>query len=128
MFRFRFMSDYTINDEGWVIDDFCFQDINIPCVTSVEELADNSNFSLGQNYPNPTDGTTTIDYYIPENGNVQLSIINIMGQTVDMAVQENQNAGKHYVNFDTGNLAPGIYYYQLIFNNQMLVKKMVVTE
>ncbi len=126
IFRFRFMSDFTVNDEGWVIDDFCFGDMSTTCLTGVDELPITESLLLGQNYPNPTNGTTTIEYTIPHSGEVTMSIINLVGQTVDIAVQQRQDAGKHYVTFDTGNLAPGIYYYELTFNKERLVKKMAV--
>ena len=122
------MSDFTVNHEGWVIDDVCFGDMNIVCPVGVQELTTDNTLSLGQNYPNPVNGTTTIEYFIPENGNVQLSMINVMGQMVDVLVHKNESAGMHSVTFDTNRLAPGIYYYELVFNHERLVKKMVVTQ
>jgi len=40
------------------------------------------NFKLSQNYPNPFNPETTIDFYIPKEGNVKISIFNALGERV----------------------------------------------
>ena len=127
MFRFRFASDYSVNGLGWLIDDFCFEDIGI-CPVGIEETSSASGLVLGQNRPNPANSTTTIDYVLPKNGNVVLQIVNLMGQVIDTPVDENQTPGMHSVNYNINKLSPGIYYYSLTFNKETLVKKMVITK
>lgn len=129
IFRFRFASDQSVAGEGWAIDDFCFEDIGSTCPLSVDELPVSSTISLGQNHPNPTNGTTSIDYYIPERGNVTMQIVNILGQVMDTPVNDVQMQGTHTVNIDANRIAPGIYYYSLTFEGkETLVKKMVITK
>ncbi|HKR06760.1 MAG TPA: T9SS type A sorting domain-containing protein [Bacteroidia bacterium] len=127
MFRFRFASDYSVNYEGWLIDDFCFEDIG-PCSVSLEEMTSASGLILGQNHPNPANSMTSIEYIIPEKGKVVFNIVNLLGQTMDTPVNEEQVSGRHTVNFNTNRLSPGIYYYSLTFNKETLVKKMVITK
>jgi hypothetical protein len=127
MFRFRFASDYSVNGLGWLIDDFCFEDIGV-CPVGIEETSSASGLVLGQNRPNPTSSTTTIDYVLPKNGEVVLTIVNLMGQIIDTPVDEIQAPGMHSVNYNTNKLSPGIYYYSLTFNKETLVKKMVITK
>ncbi|MEO5571292.1 MAG: T9SS type A sorting domain-containing protein, partial [Bacteroidia bacterium] len=128
MFRFRFASDYSVSDLGWLIDDFCFEDLNITCPTGMEDISNSSGMQLGQNHPNPANGLTNIDYMIPERGTVSLTVTNLMGQVVETLVDEDQAQGIHSISFDANKLNSGVYFYSLTFNNESLVKKMVITK
>ncbi len=85
-----------------------------------------SQFSLSQNYPNPFNPTTTIDYSIPKDGNVSLTVYNILGQQVVSLVNGNMKSGQHQVTFDASRFASGVYYYRLESNNHVMVKKMML--
>ncbi|MBN2410610.1 CotH kinase family protein [candidate division KSB1 bacterium] len=79
-----------------------------------------SRFDLKQNYPNPFNAYTTINYDLPDRAHVTLFIYNIMGQKVKELVNvKNQPGGNYSVVFDAGQLASGVYFYQLNaeFNN-----------
>jgi hypothetical protein len=94
-------------------------------VTSVEnEDFTIQNFSLTQNYPNPFNPMTTINYNLDINSYVNLDIYNIIGEKVETLVSELQNAGNYKINFNASNLPSGIYFYKLVSNNRVLVKKM----
>jgi hypothetical protein len=132
MFRFRFASDMSNHDEGWAIDEFCFEeDLTGQCVllTDMDLIASPSGLVLDQNYPNPADNSTVISYIIPERGDVSLVINNMLGQQVKVLQTGIQQAGPHSVEVDLNELSAGIYYYTLTFNNEeQMVKKMVVTK
>lgn len=129
IFRFRFASDFSVSDEGWAIDQFCFTDLGSACPTGIDENPLADELTLGQNYPNPSNGMTSIDYFIPEKGKVTLQIVNMLGQIMDTPVNNMEQQGMHTVNIDAQKLTPGIYYYSLSFkNNKALVKKMVITK
>ena len=83
-------------------------------------------FKLYQNYPNPFNPSTTINYLLPEGGNVTLKIYDILGQEVTTLVNKKQSAGKYKVKFDAGNLSSGIYFYRLIADNFWKTKKMIL--
>ncbi len=72
-------------------------------VTSVSE------FSLSQNYPNPFNPSTTIEFNIPEQGLVNLSIFNMLGEKVGTIVNEVLSSGNHKIEFNASHLASGIY-------------------
>ena len=70
-------------------------------------------FDLKQNYPNPFNPSTTIEYSVPKSGNVTLKIYNTLGQLVSTLIDENFKPGEYSYNWNAGNFASGIYYYQV---------------
>ncbi len=123
--RWRFASDYSANDEGWSIDDVCFEDLG-PCTPlGVDEFAVN-NFGISQNYPNPSDVNTTFEYMIPAEGQVKIVLYDMIGQVIDVLADENMAAGKHTVQYATSQLAPGLYTYTFIYEGQQITKRMIV--
>ncbi len=84
-------------------------------------------YTLYDNYPNPFNPTTTLDYQLPEAGNVQLTVYNSLGQKVRTLVFGNQPAGYYSVTFDATDLVSGVYYYSLQVENKFnQVKKMIL--
>ncbi len=83
-------------------------------------------FELAQNYPNPFNPTTQIKFGIPQAGFVKLEIFNLLGQKISTLINEEMNAGYHFINFDGKNLPSGIYFYTLSFNNFKTSRKMLL--
>ncbi|MBN2426503.1 MAG: endonuclease [Calditrichaceae bacterium] len=70
-------------------------------------------YQLLQNFPNPFNNATIINYRLPAAGEVELSVYNLLGQRIALLVSKLQHAGSHQVNFDATGLASGIYYYKI---------------
>ncbi|MCW8811703.1 MAG: T9SS type A sorting domain-containing protein, partial [Ignavibacteriaceae bacterium] len=83
-------------------------------------------FSLNQNYPNPFNPSTTIEYIIPESGNVKLVVYNSIGEEVTTLVNNYKEAGNYKINFYAAGLPSGLYLYKLSAGNFSAVKKMVI--
>jgi hypothetical protein len=79
---------------------------------------------LGQNYPNPFEGSTTISYQLPEDGFVSLKVYNSIGQEVAALVNSEMPAGNHTAEFISEDLEPGIYFCRLSFGGEMQTLKM----
>lgn len=82
----------------------------------IERIPDQ--YSLSQNYPNPFNPVTTLDFTIPEQGNVDLIVFDLLGNEIRKLIQNNLSAGFHSVQWDgmdnNGNLlSAGCYFYQL---------------
>ena len=83
-------------------------------------------YTLAQNYPNPFNPTTRIQYTVPKDGNVKLTVYNIIGQEIAQLVNGEVKAGTHEINFDASALTSGVYLYKLQVNNFTSVKKMIL--
>jgi hypothetical protein len=82
---------------------------------------------LFQNYPNPFKQQTTISFEISKSEKVKLTVIDVLGQHVDLLLNQELTPGKHQVLFDAGNIKPGIYLYRLESNNFWETKNMILT-
>jgi len=70
-------------------------------------------FKLEQNFPNPFNPSTTIQYQLPVDARVTLKVYDILGSEVITLVNEEQEAGYKEVKFNAGNFASGMYIYRL---------------
>lgn len=70
-------------------------------------------YFLDQNFPNPFNPSTMINYSLPENSYVNLKVYDILGKEVSVLVNEAQKAGGYSVQFNGSGLASGIYIYRL---------------
>lgn len=87
-----------------------------------------SQLALDQNYPNPFNPTTTIQYALPEAGNVRLDVFNVLGQRVATLINGEQTAGFHNLQFDGSRLSSGVYLYRLQSGNQVITRKMLLVK
>ena len=83
-------------------------------------------FALDQNYPNPFNPSTSIQYSIPETGNVRLAVFNLIGEEVAVLVNGTVQAGHYEVSFNASSLPSGVYLYKLQSANSVEVKKMML--
>jgi hypothetical protein len=90
-------------------------------------------FKLEQNFPNPFNPTTRIQYQISASPNpskggalVTLRVYDILGSEVATLVNEEQQPGYYEVQFNGINLASGMYVYRLQAGDFVSVKKMVM--
>jgi hypothetical protein len=101
-------------------------------LTSVDDGVLPMDFYISENYPNPFNPTTSIDFGIPSDLNVQINIYNIIGQQVVSIDQGLLNPGAYTVTWngkDTfGNFVPsGVYFYEIKAGKQFQrIKKMTL--
>ncbi|MEO8665555.1 MAG: YCF48-related protein [Ignavibacteria bacterium] len=82
---------------------------------------------LYQNFPNPFNPETVINYSISKSSNVILKVYDARGREVNVLINKIQNAGKYGVTFTGNDLAGGIYFYSLSIDNRIVsAKKMLV--
>lgn len=80
------------------------------------------------NKPNPFNPITTIEYTIPADEHVKISVFDALGRSVGVIVDEFVVAGTHNVVFDAQGLPSGIYFYRMETPRYSTMKKMVVSK
>ncbi len=83
-------------------------------------------FSLSQNYPNPFNPTTVIAYGLPVTQRVNLTIYNVLGQTVATLVDGVQQAGLQQAEWNASNNSSGVYFYRLTTEQNTETRKMLL--
>ncbi|HSD62690.1 MAG TPA: T9SS type A sorting domain-containing protein [Ignavibacteriaceae bacterium] len=89
-------------------------------------------YRLEQNFPNPFNPTTKIQYQLPFNSKVTLKVYDILGEEVSTLVNEVQDAGYKEILFNGSNYSSGIYIYRITAQNNgntfTSIKKMVMVK
>jgi hypothetical protein len=88
-------------------------------------------FNLKQNFPNPFNPSTIIDYQLSSPGKVTMKIYTITGELVNTLVNDEKGAGNYNIvwtgNNSRGERQPsGVYIYELSVNNQKISNKMIL--
>lgn len=83
-------------------------------------------YSLENNYPNPYNPSTTINYELAEDTKVVLKVYDILGREVAELVNEKKSAGIHKVNFNASHLPSGVYLYRIETEHYSDSKKMLL--
>jgi len=86
---------------------------------------------LQQNYPNPFNPTTTIPYFINERTEVQILVVNILGQKIRSLFSGMKNPGSYTIDWDGKDgsgrsVSSGIYFYHLEAGNFSQTRKMIL--
>ena len=121
---------YTVTDEADNTDSLIFSiTVNPPLIEDFESLFDlffalgagkvvPTAFALADNFPNPFNPATTIQYALPYAADVELTVYNVVGQPVRTLVAEHQSVGHYAVEWDATDdsghsLSSGMYFYRL---------------
>jgi flagellar hook assembly protein FlgD len=88
-------------------------------------------FALLQNFPNPFNPETTIQYNLSESADVTLQIYNVVGQVVRTLVAERQAAGRYRVQWSGSDdrgvpVSSGIYFYKVSAGKFQDVRKLML--
>lgn len=83
-------------------------------------------FYLSQNFPNPFNPETIINYELPTKSFVSVKVYDVLGKEIATLVNEKQNAGRYSVEFYGDGLPGGIYFYKLNAGSFSESKRMVL--
>jgi uncharacterized protein (DUF362 family) len=85
-----------------------------------------SAIAISQNFPNPFNPTTSIQYSLPTSGYARLEIFDVQGEVMDVLVDGHMSAGDHLQAWNASRRASGTYFYRLTFNGASVTKSMVL--
>lgn len=83
-------------------------------------------FKLYQNYPNPFNNGTNISFYIPNGIHISIKLYNLLGQEMEIILNEFMNSGIHSVNWVSKNIPSGLYIYTLRAGDFVESKKIML--
>jgi type IX secretion system substrate protein len=88
-------------------------------------------FELSQNYPNPFNGITTIPFELQKDGNVNITIYDVLGRKVKILINKPYAFGKHTIAWDgsdanSKNVSSGIYLYRIKSNDYSKTKRLLL--
>jgi hypothetical protein len=70
-------------------------------------------FRLYQNFPNPFNSSTRIEYDLPRTGRVSIQVFDITGRQVAVLVDEVKPARQHTTVWDAGAFSSGVYFVRM---------------
>lgn len=99
-------------------------------LSAKSDASDLREFSLENNYPNPFNPSTVINFSIPSDGEVILKLYDVLGHELVTLINEYKQKGKYSYDFDVNtmglNLSSGMYIYRLTHLGNILSKKMIL--
>ena len=102
-------------------------DIGCDPIVSVEDKTTVSNdYIIKQNFPNPFNSSSTIEFSIPEQTNVIIKLFDLLGKEVTTLVNEEKTAGIYKVEFNESNLPTGVYFYRIEAGRFSGTKKLII--
>lgn len=94
-------------------------------INSVQKEVSNLDYNI---YPNPVNSNATINYQLPEASNVKISIVNLLGEEVNVIANKEMQEGVYNLNFNSSNYEAGIYFCKFVVNDLSFSKKIIITK
>jgi hypothetical protein len=122
-------TSYLVNSNGTVRPAFTWlaqfiKDNPTGVKISMAELP--THYQLAQNFPNPFNPTTEIQYSVPRNGHISLKVYNLLGQEVAILFDGVRPSGNYIATFNGAGLASGVYFYRFVASNFIDSKKLML--
>ncbi|MFH0734556.1 MAG: FISUMP domain-containing protein [bacterium] len=90
-------------------------------LTEVKEETLPENYSISNNFPNPFNPTTRINFLLPQTSTIQVEIFNTIGQNVGPRIEKEMQAGNNYIDLELNGLPNGVYFAKINVNDQYTV-------
>ena len=82
--------------------------------------------ALKQNYLNPFNARTTIEFIMSKSQDVELTVYDLLGRQIEVLIKEPMDAGVHNMTFEASSLSSGVYFYRLRAGDAVETKRMVL--
>jgi len=93
-----------------------------------EVLFSDSKLALSSGYPNPFNATTSLQFYLPENGSATLTIYNLEGREVARLTEGYHTAGEHRVYWNAEAAASGTYFARLVTRDGIIISQLTLVK
>ena len=113
--------------------DFLFDNLTVYGVSFPEQLVDGvkgsgvvKSFRLYNNYPNPFNPSTVVQYDIPKTSKVVIQVYDVLGREVTTLVNAKQAAGSYKVNLNMSKYASGVYFVRMNAGSYVKTQQMML--
>ncbi|MDP2386197.1 MAG: M43 family zinc metalloprotease [Bacteroidota bacterium] len=121
MFKFVFTSDDSGESNNIYIDDINMSNNGVGII---EHLENQLNYTV---FPNPNNGNMHVSFDLTEKHSVKLELVDLLGKTLETAVNSNLNVGSYNYAFGANQkLASGIYFAKLTIDGNSIIRKIIV--
>jgi len=96
-----------------------------------EEIAEiPQHYALRQNYPNPCNPTTMIEFDVPEDRHVEIAIFNLRGEVISELINRDMSAGSYKMlwngrDHSGKSVSSGLYFYRMTAGDFTATKKLI---
>lgn len=87
-----------------------------------------SGYSVSNNYPNPFNPKTRINFDLPQSSNVRIELFNAIGENVGRQLESNFSSGSNYADLELNGLPNGIYIARVTIDGKYSVIRKLVLE
>jgi hypothetical protein len=126
---FTFEQLQTIDDpvQYMYIQDFHFNDADFILVGMQEApVKPDATTIVSQTSPNPAMDQARFSVTLPQSSQVKVTLVNMMGQTVQTIPARTLQAGANEITLDVSTVPAGIYFYTVEAGTETITKKMIV--
>lgn len=116
---------YLVASDGSIIR---YRDSSLVVGINVNNGSTPTEYKLEQNFPNPFNPTTTINYALPKASVVTIKVYDMLGNEIMDLVNEQKPAGNHSATVDASGLASGVYFYTIKAGDFAASKKMTLVK
>ena len=83
-------------------------------------------FGLRQSHANPVRGSVSIEFAIPRPAGVRLEVCSVLGEVVDVLVDDHRMKGSHVVVWNAARRPPGVYFCRLMSGGLSQTSKLIL--
>ena len=123
IYFWRIRSTNAVGTSAWT-ENFRFRTVQALEVAETEGVP--AAYQLSQNFPNPFNPTTQIQFAVPHAGRVVLTVFDLLGREETTLVDTEVPAGTYTVTWDASNTASGMYFYRLRAGDFVDTKRMLL--
>ena len=86
----------------------------------------NNDVFVGQNFPNPVNGTTTFNVSLKKASSILVEVTDVVGKVIYTETIAAGVAGSQTITLNTNNWQSGVYFYSVTAGAQKVTKQMIV--
>jgi uncharacterized protein (TIGR02145 family) len=100
-----------------------FGEFTLNITTGVNESLLPKGYFVSNNYPNPFNPKTRIDFSLPKTSSIKVELFNLTGQRVRDLKEKNMESGISHIDIELSGLPNGIYFAHILIDGKFSVTK-----